>query len=98
MPTTHIVAQGECLSSLAYQYKLATWQEIYDDPNNADLRAKRSNPNVLYPGDQVYIPDPKHREDDVPTDRRHIFVVSFPPVYINIRVENIAEEPIKNAQ
>ena len=49
MPTTHTVAQGECLSSIAYQFKLASWQVIYDDPHNADFKAKRPNPNLIYP-------------------------------------------------
>jgi N-acetylmuramoyl-L-alanine amidase len=98
MSITHTVEEGECLSSLAYQYKLAGWSEIYDDPNNADLRAQRPNANVLYPGDQVYIPDPKQREDDATTDQRHIFVVTYPPTYINIRLQNLAQEPITNAR
>ena len=98
MPTNHIVVQGECLSSLAHQYKFASWQEIYDDPNNADLKAKRPNPNVLYPGDHVYIADPKQREESKPTGLRHIFVVSLPPVYLNIRMLDVEDEPISNAR
>lgn len=98
MATTHTVEQGECLSSLAAQYKLASWEVIYNDPNNADLKASRPNPNVLLPGDQVFIPDPKQREDDAATDLRHIFVMSFPPTYINICVQDLAAQPIANAK
>jgi N-acetylmuramoyl-L-alanine amidase len=97
MPTTHTVLQGECVSSLAYKYRL-TVDAIYEDPNNADLKSKRPNPNVFLPGDQLYIPDPKQREDDEPTDRRHIFVVNYLPTYINIRLQNVAQEPIANAR
>ena len=71
----HTVAQGECLSSLAKQHKLQSWRRIYDHPENAAFRQARPNPNVIYPGDVVYIPDMELRNEDRPTDQRHKFVV-----------------------
>lgn len=97
MPTTHTVEPGECLSSIAYHYKLASWQVIYDDPHNADFRTKRPNPNLIYAGDELYIRDVEPRSEDVPADSRHIFVVKFPPTYINIRVQDLDEQPIGGA-
>ena len=98
MPTIHTVEQGECLSSIAYHYKLASWQVIYDDSHNAEFREKRPNPNLIYPGDELYIPDVEPRSEDVPADSRHIFVVSFPPTYVNIRVQDLDDQPIGGAQ
>src|SRR4051812_46554858 len=71
----HTVAQGECLSSLAAQNNLAGWRSIYDRSENASFRAKRPNPNVIYPGDQVYIPDPDPGSINKPTDKKHTFTL-----------------------
>jgi Putative peptidoglycan binding domain len=94
---THIVRQGECLSSIAHHYRLASWKVIYYHPNNSGFRAKRPNPNLIYPGDELYIPDQGQREDGVPTDKRHIFVVEFPPTFLNVRLQDLNEVPLRNA-
>ena len=51
----HVVEQGECLSSLTQLYGFSDYRQIYYHPNNSELRRKRPNPNVLYPGDEVFI-------------------------------------------
>ena len=94
----HIVESGECLSSIAHHYGLPHWRTIYDHPNNAAFKAKRPNPNLIYPGDLLYIPDPARREEKLPSDKRHIFTVDLPPTYINIRIQDLAKEPIANAR
>lgn len=70
----HTVAQGECLSNLAARHHLASWRTIYDHPENASFRASHPNPNVIYPGDRVYIPDLEVVHRDKPTDQKHTFV------------------------
>ncbi len=97
MATIHVVRQGECLSSIAYHYKLPNWRVIYDHPRNAAFKAKRPNPNLIYPGDEVYIPVAEHREEQCATDRRHVFVLKRPATYINICIQNLAREPIRDA-
>lgn len=66
----HVIAQGECLSSIAKTCGF-DWQTIWKDPRNADLRAKRSNPNVLEPGDVVYIPEKQQGVHSGSSDARH---------------------------
>src|SRR5260221_292398 len=53
--TTHPVVQGECVAQIASKNKL-TWRQIGDAPGNAELRAKRKAPDVLYPGDELVLP------------------------------------------
>ncbi len=53
----HVVQQGECLSSITKCYGFADWRDIYNRPQNAPFRAKRPNPNIIYPKDEVFIPD-----------------------------------------
>lgn len=75
MSKRHIVQQGETLCSIARAHGCADWQAIYNDPANADLRAKRKNPNVLHPGDVVTIPDsPGGGGVFIPLDRQTTLV------------------------
>ena len=71
----HTVAQGECLDSIAALYGFPDYQVIYGDGANADLRQSRPNPNVLLPGDSVFIPEIKPPEHSCATDARHKFVL-----------------------
>jgi hypothetical protein len=71
MPTTHLVEEGECPSSIAKRFGFRIWRTIYDDPSNATLRRKRPDPNVLAPGDVVMIPDREPRQEPGATGARH---------------------------
>ena len=53
----HMVKEGECLDSIALDHGFADWRTIYDHPKNTDLRSKRPDPNVIHPGDKLFIPD-----------------------------------------
>jgi hypothetical protein len=68
----HVIKQGECLSSISLQYGL-NWKTIWRDPNNAQLKQRRKNPNVLLPGDAVFIPDKSPRVEKGATEKRHQF-------------------------
>lgn len=78
MPTQHELKEGESLVPLGQANGLQGWQTILSDGENAELRAKRKNPNALLPGDVVSIPDTKSKEVLVPTDERHRFIAKIP--------------------
>ena len=52
----HIVKEGEWMTSIAHKYGFASGNEIYEYDKNAPLRELRSDPDVIYPGDEVWIP------------------------------------------
>ncbi|NVK16248.1 MAG: LysM peptidoglycan-binding domain-containing protein [Rhodobacteraceae bacterium] len=56
--TTHVVKKGEHLTGIskAYGFKGSDWRKIYRHPMNKDLRRKRKDPNVIWPGDKVLLP------------------------------------------
>ena len=58
----HIVKQGDCISNIAYQHGHFP-DTIWNDSKNSDLRQKRKDPNVLLPGDVVYIRDIEAKEE-----------------------------------
>lgn len=91
--TTHLVQQGECLSSLAARYRFSSWQRLYEDPQNAELKKTRSNPNVLAPGDQVVIPDIDVKSVPVPTEHSHVFKVRIPKVKLRVAIVDRSGKP-----
>ncbi len=84
MPTYN-VRQGDCISSIADELGLK-WETVWNHGNNASLRAKRKDPNVLYPGDEVYVPDRENKELPRPTDQKHKFVKKGEPTKLKLRL------------
>jgi hypothetical protein len=80
----YCVQQGECLESIAFSRRL-NWKQIWDDPRNAALKQTRS-PNILLPGDRLYVPDLETKSFDAVTDRRHTFVLEGVWSRLHIRV------------
>ncbi len=76
MAQKHEVKPGESLSSIAHQYGFADWHTIYNHESNNEFRKLRANPNSIYAGDEVVIPDkdPKKKKHAAPTEQTHKFV------------------------
>jgi hypothetical protein len=85
MPTQHAVQQGDCFSNIAEQYGIP-WKTIWNHPDNAELKAKRKDPNVLFPGDMVSVPDKNLKEESRPVDARHKFKKKGEPTHVKIRL------------
>jgi N-acetylmuramoyl-L-alanine amidase len=72
-PGYHEVDQGDFIAKLARWYGLPHWEKIWEHPNNARLREERKTPNILFPGNLVYIPEREPKEVEKPTDQTHRF-------------------------
>jgi hypothetical protein len=72
MPTRHRVKPGEGTTSISELYGFSD-QTIWSHPDNADLRARRSDMNALMPGDELVIPDKVAKEVDRPAGASHTF-------------------------
>ncbi len=92
MPITHRVQQGECLVSVAEDYGFF-WETLWNLPENSDLRARRREPTVLLPGDEVVIPERTIKSYTRPTGARHTFRVKNVPAKFNLRLLDAADEP-----
>lgn len=88
MARTHLVRRGECLSTIARRYGLSDWRTVWDHPENGPLKERRGNPNVLYPGDRLFIPDPEPREESAQTEQVHRFVVKRDAVHFRMRLQD----------
>ncbi|HEV8324791.1 MAG TPA: peptidoglycan-binding protein [Myxococcota bacterium] len=81
----HVVREGDCIASLAEVYGLPA-DVIWDDPQNADLKSRRKDPNVLAKGDAVFIPERKTTARALDTDKRHRFRCKGPLVEFRLKL------------
>lgn len=93
----YVVQQGDHLARIAKAFGFSDWQTIWKHPNNADLKNKRKNPNVLYPGDSIYVPDRQLREESKSTDQKHSFVKKTSDLKLRLTLHDQYEKPIANA-
>ncbi len=70
----YTVKAGECIASIAAKFA-STLDQLWDDPNNEELRGLRDDPFVLKEGDVVHIPDVKDKQVSVAAGGRHVFVL-----------------------
>lgn len=98
MSTVHVVKQGECLYRIAKHYGFADWRTIYDHADNEAFRSKRPNPNVIYPGDELAIPDKDTKQLVLPTTTKHKLRVKRPRVMLRIKLEDELGQPLAGKQ
>jgi N-acetylmuramoyl-L-alanine amidase len=91
---THVVKKGECLASIALENGFRTWKTIYYHADNAELRRKRPNPNVLCAGDKVAIPAVATKEVSAASDKRHRFRAKGPSKWrLRVVIRDTAGNP-----
>jgi len=94
----HTVRQGEHLSRIAEDYGFSDFSTIWDDPKNAALKQTRRNPNVLYPGDQLFIPTSQLRQELAATDKRHLFHLSRRRLKLRLRLLDVDGQPLAQTE
>jgi N-acetylmuramoyl-L-alanine amidase len=90
MAKTYTVKQGDCLISISHQAHLS-WKTVWEHPENERLRIKRRYPNILKPGDKVFLPDLELKEYTKPTEQRHSFVVDLTKVDFTLTLLNLGK-------
>ncbi len=83
----YTVQQGDCINSIAVQFGFFP-DTIWNHPQNAALKMKRQDPNVLFPGDVVFIPDKTLKEVDAPVDQRHSYTRRGTPAKLKMKLLN----------
>ena len=94
MPIEHTVQQGDCLSSIAKQYGFADWSTIYNYDLNSGFRKLRPNPNILSPGDRLYIPDKTVKSEPSETAKVHTFQLTTKETRLRLVVRDIDGQPL----
>ena len=97
MGANHKVQEGECISSIAFDYGFFP-ETIWNDSNNAELKEKRKSPNVLLPGDIVYVPDKREKEEDIDAEQRHQFRRKGVPEIFKLQLLDENDKPRSGVQ
>jgi N-acetylmuramoyl-L-alanine amidase len=92
MPIDYIIAQGDCLDSIALSHGFFP-DTLWNHGANADLKKLRKDPNVLFPGDKLVIPDIQIREVTKATEKRHRFKRKGVPAKLNLRFVKPKDPP-----
>lgn len=95
MARDYVVQQGDCMASIAYENGFL-WQTLWNLPENAALKAKRKNPNVLMTGDVVHIPDLTIQSVPAATDMGHVFVLKSVPEKLHLKLLDYNNQPRPN--
>jgi len=90
----YTVCLGDCVSSVSAKHGLF-WETVWNAPENSELKAFRSDPNVLLPGDQLFIPDIEANPVNCATGSKHSFVKKGVPAKMKIQFL-LDDDPIAN--
>lgn len=94
----HTVKQGEHLSGIAAKRGLSDIDAIWGHPENAQLRQQRENPNVLLPGDKVFVPDRIPGSETAATEQRHRFRLHGPRLELRLRLLDFDNQPLADTE
>lgn len=94
MTKEYTVRQGDCLNNISEKNGLF-WQTVWDDPDNKELKQLRKDPNLLFPGDKLNIPEKRPKEENCACETKHRFRKKGVPAKMKVQLL-IEDEPIKN--
>ena len=95
MPKEHVVAPGDCITSIA-DANGHFWEKLWDDAQNRALRDKRGDPNCLVPGDKVHIPDIETKDETKGAGQRHRFRRKGVPAKLRVQMLSPGGQPRAN--
>jgi len=73
MSIQYTVVRGDCLSLIAQRFGFADYRTIYNHPENAEFKQLRPDPNLIYPGDILSIPDRDPAGKPAGTEKKHVY-------------------------
>ncbi len=98
MSATYTVVQGDHLSRIARHYGFADYLVIWSHAENAALKKARDNPNVLLPGDQLFIPDRNLKQEPAATGKMHPYQVNVNKLVLRLTLEDAFFKPVASAK
>jgi peptidoglycan hydrolase-like protein with peptidoglycan-binding domain len=90
----HLVEPGDTLSSIARQHGFTTHKVLKAHPENAALMKARPNPNVLNPGDEVFVPELETKTVDAATGQKHVFAAAGEQLVLRVKVLDLNREQL----
>lgn len=85
------------MSAIAYRHGFSDYRIIYNHPDNAEFKKLRPDPNLIYPGDVLYIPDKDPGKKPGDTEKKHKFKKKGKKTYLKLRIRDSEDKPYKDA-
>ena len=98
MTVQHTCEKGDSMPKIADEYGFSDYHTIWDLPDNAELRQRRPNPNVLAAGDRVVIPDKQDKQLTAATGQKHAFTLKGKATHLRLKLLDFAGTPLRTAQ
>jgi hypothetical protein len=95
--TIHVVLQGEHASSIAARHGFETYEPLWAHPRNAALRRRRGSPHVLFPGDELFLPDREESAFACATEQAHRFRLQRRELALRVVLLDEGGDPIAAA-
>ena len=89
----YVVGDGDYLTAIAYRFA-TTETKVLADPKNAKLKENRPNPEILAPGDVVYVPRAPRKWLPVTVGGTNSFKATPPMVTLNVVLKDHAGQPL----
>lgn len=83
----YVIRQGDFITKLAARFGFDAGT-VWSDPKNADLKKIRSSPEVLCPGDVLYIPEPKPKFLPVVVGAVNTFTGTVPTATVRLKLQH----------
>jgi N-acetylmuramoyl-L-alanine amidase len=94
----YYIQQGDHLAKVARENGFADFNTIWDAAENKDLKEKRKNPNILFPGDKVFIPEKETKEESRATEKKHRFELHGDPLKLRVVLMGLKNKPLEGHQ
>jgi hypothetical protein len=85
-PGLHCIEQGDYLAKIAKWYGIPDWKTVWEHPENAELRSNRKNPNLLLPGEFIFIPESSLKEESAATEKKHRFKLKEKRIHFKLKL------------
>ena len=89
--TIHTVKKGESLSKIANSYGFRGWQKIYNCQTK-EFKSKHPNPDLIYPGDKIFVPYKEIIEKICKTEEKHKFRITGFIIIEKINWESLSDK------
>ena len=98
MSLTYSIKQGDYLAKIAKDHGFSDWKMIWNHPDNTGLKDKRKDPNILYPGDRLFIPDREEKHESIAVDDTHKFAVKRSKLKLVLVLDEMFKNPMAGTQ
>lgn len=92
----YVIRAGDFLDKLAFSRGFDA-EEVWNHPKNEELKSKRPDPNILEPGDVLYVPEPDPQTAKVNGGGSNEYAADVPRATISLQLL-IAGQPLADAE